>query len=117
MHGFIDLVFEHDGKYYVADYKSTYLGGNITSYQHATLYQDIISHNYDLQYLIYSLALHRYLKSSIADYSVEQHFGGVFYFYLRGMNTSGTEGVYYTDILEKELNLLDAIFSNVEVDA
>jgi len=117
MHGFIDLVFEHDGKYYVADYKSTYLGGNITSYQHATLYQDIISHNYDLQYLIYSLALHRYLKSSIADYRVEQHFGGVFYFYLRGMNTSGTEGVYYTDILEKELNLLDAIFSNVEVDA
>jgi len=117
MHGFIDLVFEHEGKYFVADYKSTYLGGNLASYQHSALYQDIASHNYDLQYLVYSLALHRYLKTTIPDYQVEKHFGGVFYFYLRGMNVSSNEGVYYTDILTEELETLDVIFNNTKVDA
>ena len=101
----------------MADYKSTYLGGNLASYQHSALYQDIASHNYDLQYLVYSLALHRYLKTTIPDYQVDKHFGGVFYFYLRGMNANSNEGVYYTDILTEELEILDVIFNNAKVDA
>ncbi len=70
---------------------------------------------YDLQYLIYSLALHRYLKQTLVDYDVNQHFGGVYYLYLRGMTTAPEHqgaGVYYRKITEQEINKLDALFSN-----
>ncbi|WP_448549400.1 exodeoxyribonuclease V subunit beta [Thalassotalea fusca] len=113
MHGFIDLVFEHDGKFYVCDYKSNYLGDDINQYQPALLRQNIESHNYDLQYLIYSLALHRYLRIMLDDYSVAEHFGGVYYLYLRGMghrNANGDSGIYYRRIDESTLQALDNIF-------
>ena len=56
-----------------------------------------MQHNYDLQYLIYSVALHRFLAKRIPDYDPEVHFGGVYYFYLRGMSTQHSEhsGVFY----------------------
>ncbi|TLU66242.1 exodeoxyribonuclease V subunit beta [Thalassotalea litorea] len=85
MHGFIDLVFEHDGKYYVCDYKSSYLGSSLTDYQANKLQQHMFENFYDLQALIYSLALHRYLKTRVNDYCFERHFGGAVYLYLRGM--------------------------------
>ncbi|BFT30036.1 exodeoxyribonuclease V subunit beta [Alteromonas sp. D210916BOD_24] len=114
MHGFIDLIFEHDGKYFVADYKSTWLGDALDVYLPAALMLNNQHHLYDLQYLIYSLALHRYLKNAIADYNCEEHFGGVYYLYLRGMhpqNRSG-EGVFFTDITHQELSRLDHIFEH-----
>jgi len=114
MHGFIDLVFEHQGKFYVCDYKSSHLGHNFTDYQADVLRVNIENNYYDLQYLIYSLALHRYLKHNIDNYNVEKHFGGVYYLYLRGMTNDeqhpGT-GVYYRDISQKELTQLDALFA------
>jgi len=113
MHGFIDLVFEHNGKFYVCDYKSNYLGDSVSHYEPALLRQNIESHNYDLQYLIYSLALHRYLKVMLDNYSVSEHFGGVYYLYLRGMghsNGNGGSGVYFRRIEESILEELDGIF-------
>ncbi|WP_448213919.1 exodeoxyribonuclease V subunit beta [Colwellia sp. MEBiC06753] len=86
MHGFIDLVFEHQGKYYVCDYKSSHLGNSYLDYQWHSLYENISKSYYDLQYLIYSLALHRLLKARVPDYDAKQHFGGVYYLYLRGMS-------------------------------
>jgi exodeoxyribonuclease V beta subunit len=112
MHGFIDLLFEYDGKFYVADYKSTWLGDSIDYYQSATLYENNQHHLYDLQYLIYCLALHRYLKNVLPDYDPDVHFGGVYYLYLRGMHSQNTqgEGVFYTDIASDFLIRLDNIF-------
>ena len=116
MHGFIDLVFEHQGKYYVCDYKSTHLGDSFEHYHHDALQQNIADNYYDLQYLIYCLALHRLLKSRLSDYDPAQHFGGVFYLYLRGMNnkalSNNRTGVFFTDISGEELNELDALFAN-----
>jgi len=113
MHGFIDLVFEQNGKYYVCDYKSSYLGDNFCDYSHQALRNNIEQNYYDLQYLIYSLALHRYLKQNLATYNIEEHFGGIYYLYLRGMTDDvlhqGT-GVYYRQITSAELNQLDALF-------
>jgi exodeoxyribonuclease V beta subunit len=114
MHGFIDLIFEQQGKYYICDYKSNYLGDNFSDYQGQLLQQDIVKHHYDLQYLIYSLALHRYLSVTLDDYQPERDFGGVYYLYLRGMTDEEQHkdcGVLYRKISNKELAQLDMIFS------
>tara|TARA_A200000159_G_scaffold164956_1_gene198132 strand:- start:12880 stop:17001 length:4122 start_codon:yes stop_codon:yes gene_type:complete len=112
MHGFIDLLFEHEGKYYVADYKSTWLGDDIASYSPSVLFENNQHHLYDLQYLIYCLALHRYLNNTLADYQPERHFGGVYYLYLRGMHPENQEGegVFFTSITQGVLHSLDSIF-------
>ncbi|MDH5230601.1 MAG: exodeoxyribonuclease V subunit beta [Gammaproteobacteria bacterium] len=83
--GFIDLIFEHEGKYYIADYKSNYLGDGDHAYHAQAIIDDVAKHQYLMQMIIYTLALHQYLKQSLNNYSFEQHFGGVFYLYLRGM--------------------------------
>jgi len=113
MHGFIDLVFEQNGKYYVCDYKSSHLGDNFTDYNHHALRNNIEKNYYDLQYLIYSLALHRYLQQNVTDYNAEQHFGGIYYLYLRGMTNDQQfcgAGVYFRKILLEELTALDCLF-------
>ena len=114
MHGFIDLIFEFEGKYYLSDYKSNHLGDSFQDYQFDALRDNVEQHYYDLQYLIYALALHRYLAQTLVDYDVKQHFGGVYYLYLRGMTTDPVHkgaGVYYRHISTLELNKLDALFS------
>ena len=114
MHGFIDLLFEHQGKYYVCDYKSNYLGDNHHCYQSLDMQKNIETHYYDLQYLIYALALHRYLAITVSDYSIEQHFGGVYYLYLRGMSVEQKNqgcGVYFSQIDAAELKQLNRLFS------
>ena len=114
MHGFIDLIFCHQGKYYLCDYKSSHLGNNFNDYQETALVENIEQNHYDLQYLIYSLALHRYLQQRLPNYSIEQHFGGVYYLYLRGMSNNENPvktGVFYRKISALELTALDQIFS------
>jgi exodeoxyribonuclease V beta subunit len=98
MIGFIDLIFRHKGRYYLADYKSNYLGGSAEDYGQANLRTAMLEHRYDLQYLIYTLALHRFLGSRILDYDYDQHFGGIFYLFLRGMhpNHPPGNGVFFT---------------------
>ncbi len=88
MKGFIDLIIESDGRYYLLDYKSNWLGEDQSSYAQPNLEAAMLAHHYPLQYLFYALALHRYLQQRLVDYAYEQHFGGVFYLFLRGMNPS-----------------------------
>ncbi|MDP5032072.1 exodeoxyribonuclease V subunit beta [Paraglaciecola sp.] len=84
--GSIDLVFCHDGKYYLADYKSNHLGVDHDAYNTDALAQNNDKKAYTLQYLIYCLALHLHLSERIHDYNYEEHFGGAFYLYMRGMH-------------------------------
>ncbi|MEM7254425.1 MAG: 3'-5' exonuclease, partial [Pseudomonadota bacterium] len=86
--GFIDLVFEVDGRYYVADYKSNWLGASIDAYHPRALQSAMTTHSYDLQALFYSVALHRFLKMRLADYQPSEHFGGAVYLFLRGLSRS-----------------------------
>jgi exodeoxyribonuclease V beta subunit len=85
MTGYIDLVFRADGRFYIADYKSNHLGPDYPSYRSQFLREAMLAHRYDLQYLIYTVALHRYLGSRMAGYDYGEHFGGVLYLFLRGM--------------------------------
>ncbi|MDR3237684.1 MAG: exodeoxyribonuclease V subunit beta, partial [Spirochaetia bacterium] len=73
MHGFIDLVFRKNGIYYLADWKSNYLGGNISDYNKEALHGAMIQHKYNLQYMVYTLALHRYLQSADKNYSCDKN--------------------------------------------
>lgn len=84
--GFIDLIFEYQGKYYLLDWKSNHLGDQRMDYHQEALNQAMSEHRYDLQYLIYSLALHRYLGSRVKNYQYERDFGGVYYLFLRGLS-------------------------------
>jgi len=85
LRGFIDLVFEHDGRWYVVDYKSNLLGAHPEDYRPSQLVDAMVEHHYFLQYHLYVVALHRYLMKRLAGYDYEQHFGGVYYMFLRGM--------------------------------
>ena len=80
--GFIDLICEFEGKYYVMDYKTN----SLPAYHDGELLQAMREHNYGLQFWLYSLVLDRYLHQRLPDYDYRRHFGGVRYLFLRGMN-------------------------------
>ncbi len=95
--GFIDLTVEHQGKYYVVDYKSNHLGDGFSAYKPSNLAQSMSDHHYEIQALIYTLALHRWLQTRIADYDYDRDMGGALYLFLRGMQST-TESNLRTDI-------------------
>ena len=84
--GFIDLVIQHKGKWYIVDYKSNYLGNAYDQYSQDAMFDAMSDHHYFLQYYIYTTALHRYLQLRLKDYDYNTHFGGVFYLFIRGMH-------------------------------
>jgi len=86
MKGFIDLVFEHRDKYYVVDWKSNHLGTARADYHEERLREVMTEQLYNLQAMIYTLAVDQYLRLRRSDYSYQLHFGGVFYVFLRGVN-------------------------------
>ncbi len=110
--GFIDLVFCWQGKYYLLDYKSNWLGEESSAYTQEAMAQAMQSHRYDLQYQLYSLALHRYLRQRLAGYDYEQHFGGVIYLFLRGLDgTEGSNGIFSTRPQAEFVNAFDRLFA------
>jgi exodeoxyribonuclease V beta subunit len=87
--GFMDIVFEHQGRYFVLDYKSN----KLPDYSQDSITSSMLSHRYEVQYSLYIVALHRLLKSRLQNYNYEQHIGGAIYLYLRGIDQEG-QGVY-----------------------
>jgi exodeoxyribonuclease V beta subunit len=83
--GFVDLVCAAGGRYYILDYKTNFLGETLADYHGDNLTAAMQSHNYGLQYWIYTLVLHRHLRNRQADYRYQDHFGGVMYLFVRGM--------------------------------
>ncbi|VVO25002.1 exodeoxyribonuclease V subunit beta [Pseudomonas fluorescens] len=107
--GFIDLTFEHDGRYYVADYKSNWLGVDDTAYTGPAMEQSILDNRYDLQYVLYLLALHRQLKARLADYDYDRHVGGALYLFLRGTRAP-SQGVYFARPPKELIERLNRMF-------
>lgn len=108
--GSIDLVFRHNGKYYLVDYKSNFLGSTLADYNQEALKKEMLHSHYDWQYLIYTLALHRYLQSVVPDYDYARDFGGVFYLFLRGINGEPQSGVFYDRPSVELITELDGVF-------
>lgn len=116
--GFIDLTFEHNQQFFIADYKSNHLGDNLDLYHYQSMKTAISSHRYDLQYIIYTLALHRYLALRMPGYDYDQHIGGSFYLFLRGMSVSAPQaGVYYDKPPKALIEKLDLLFGNSSTTA
>ena len=94
--GFIDLVVRHQGKYYLLDYKSNFLGDTYADYNPSSMIRAMETHHYVLQYHIYTKALHRYLAGRIQNYDPEKDFGGVLYLFIRGMHPARAgSGVFF----------------------
>ncbi|MGM0476982.1 MAG: exodeoxyribonuclease V subunit beta [Pseudomonadota bacterium] len=87
--GFIDLAFEHEGRYYVADYKSNRLGESTADYAPPAVRATLLDHRYDLQGVLYTVALHRQLKARLPDYDYDRHMGGPLTLFLRGLDAEG----------------------------
>ncbi|RAU49697.1 MULTISPECIES: exodeoxyribonuclease V subunit beta [unclassified Pseudomonas] len=107
--GFIDLTFEHQGRYYVADYKSNWLGADDEAYTPAAMESAILESRYDLQYVLYLLALHRQLKARLAGYDYDRHMGGAVYLFVRG-SRSASRGAWFTRPPRELIENLDRLF-------
>lgn len=108
--GFIDLVFEFQGKYYVMDYKSNFLGFSAEDYSPENMQLAIEEHFYDLQYLLYLAALQIYLQQTLPDFDYDTHMGGVYYLFLRGINAVDDAGIFFARPDAKTVSKFAALF-------
>jgi len=102
MRGFIDLTFCYQNVWYIADYKSNWLGASLEFYDAANLTAAMAREHYYLQALIYSVALRRFLHLR----QIKASFGGTFYLFLRGMPQAGVYFANFNDALLAELDRL-----------
>jgi exodeoxyribonuclease V beta subunit len=79
--GYIDLVFQHDGKFYFIDWKTNWLGPDDGAY--LSLNEAMTEHDYWLQAKLYGSALERHVKRFYTQ-PFEEIFGGAIYLFLRG---------------------------------
>lgn len=112
MNGKIDLFFEHAGRFYVLDWKSNYLGFTPEDYNKDMLLQAMNENNYHLQYLLYTVAVKKYLQSRIPDFDYEKQFGGVVYLFLRGVRNDAGTGVYTAKPSLKKIERIEALLYN-----
>ncbi len=110
--GFMDLVFEHEGKYFIADYKSNWLGARNDAYSVEAMDEAVRDHRYDLQYSLYLFALHRLLQSRLPDYDYNHHVGGVIYLFMRGISAPSA-GIHFERPPAQLMIELDLLFRGV----
>jgi exodeoxyribonuclease V beta subunit len=113
MTGLIDLTYRHAGKWYVLDYKSN----RLPSYDHAALQRAMAHSEYDLQALVYALALHRWLRFRLGDaYDYARDFGGIRYLFCRGLDASRNDfpGIHAQCFAPELMAALDALFGGGE---
>ena len=114
--GYIDLVFEHAGRYWVLDWKSNYLGDTSSAYAPAALEAAMRQHGYHLQHLLYTVALHRYLRHTLPGYDYTRHIGGTLYLFVRGVRPGWQvegvpTGVFRHHAPEAVVGSLDALLA------
>ncbi|WP_432220911.1 3'-5' exonuclease [Flavobacterium sp. TMP13] len=112
MLGFIDLFFEHKGKYYILDWKSNFLGDTLAHYDEVNVLKAMNESNYHLQYLIYAVAVNKFLTSKIPNFDFESQFGGVIYLFLRGVRENQSSGVYFQKVTLDEVERMGNIFNS-----
>jgi exodeoxyribonuclease V beta subunit len=114
--GYIDLVFAHGERFYLADWKSNHLGFTPRDYALDRLEEAMFVHGYHFQSLLYCVALHRYLRRRVAGYDYERHFGGVLYLFVRGLRPAwqvdgAPAGIYFRRPDRAMIDSLDALLA------
>ncbi|NIK02255.1 exodeoxyribonuclease V subunit beta [Xanthomonas cannabis] len=119
MTGLIDLTYTVDGRWYVLDYKSN----RLPSYDADALARAMTHSEYELQALIYTVALHRWLRFRLGDaaegggYDYARDFGGVRYLFCRGLDAGrnaggdGAPGIHAWRFDPALVEALDALFA------
>ena len=110
MTGKIDLTYVRDGRWYVLDYKSN----RLPDYAPAQLEAAMRHSEYDLQALIYTVALHRWLRFRIGTgYDYARDFGGIRYLFCRGLDASRTQspGLYAHSFAPELVHAVDELFA------
>lgn len=111
MNGKIDLFFRMNGKYYVLDWKSNFLGDSLEQYDTAGVEEAMAENNYHLQYHLYTIAAKRFLQTRLPNFNYEQDFGGVYYLFLRGVRKEGGSGIFHTKLTESQVQAMEEILS------
>lgn len=111
--GFMDLVLCHEGRHYVVDYKSNWLGEGDAAYTTDAMRAAVLAHRYDVQYTLYTFALHRLLRLRIADYDYERDVGGAAYWFLRGAGAA-SQGLYTDQPPRALIEALDELFCGAQ---
>ena len=114
LNGFVDLFFEYKGKYYVLDWKSNFLGDTMEDYTEGKLIDAMNESNYHLQYLIYTMAMKKYLSMKIPNFDYEKQFGGAIYVFLRGVRAGNDNGIFSHKPSLELIEKLEAIFKTKE---
>lgn len=110
MTGKIDLTYVRDGRWYVLDYKSN----RLPDYAPAQLDAAMRHSEYDLQALIYTVALHRWLRFRIgAGYDYARDFGGIRYLFCRGLDATRPQspGLYAHNFAPELVHAVDELFA------
>lgn len=109
MTGKIDLVYAFDGRYYVLDYKTN----RLPAYDAAQVDRAMNESEYTLQSLIYTIALHRWLRFRLGEtYDYDRHFGGVRYLFCRGLDPQQPmAGVHAGKPARELVDAIDALFA------
>jgi len=115
MKGFIDLTFCWQDQYFILDYKSNHLGDSHDCYQTEHMQQGMADHRYDVQLILYTLALHRLLRLRLKDYDYDKHIGGGYYLFLRGLNDKGKEGQFFHKPAKALIESLDDLIDGKPV--
>ena len=106
------MFFEYEGKYYILDWKSNFLGDTVDYYSQEHLANAMNENNYHLQYLIYSLAVKKYLGKRLPNFDYDTQFGGVVYLFVRGLRNGNDKGVYVFKPEENEIDGLEKLLNN-----
>ena len=121
--GFIDLVFEHEGRFFILDWKSNHLGDTPAHYGRPALAAAMSDQGYHLQYLLYLVALDRYLRHRLAGYDPDHHLGGAVYLFVRGVRPDWKDadgaptGVFFHRPATATIARLSALFDDAEATA
>jgi exodeoxyribonuclease V beta subunit len=107
--GYIDLVFCHQGLWYVVDYKTNHLGDRVADYDPRRMQREMADSHYYLQYHLYTLAVDRFLRRVEPGYDYEAKFGGVFYLFIKGMGPGRNTGVFFEKPPAARLSALSAL--------
>ncbi|PJK14454.1 hypothetical protein CO613_06175 [Lysobacteraceae bacterium NML07-0707] len=94
MTGKIDLVFRHEGRFHVLDYKGNFLGHRVADYQDAALTDAMNHSHYRFQALLYTVALDRYLRQRLAGYCRDKHLGDSWYLFVRAVGLAPGAGIW-----------------------
>jgi exodeoxyribonuclease V beta subunit len=113
LRGFIDLVFEHEGRYYLLDWKSNWLGPDDSAYTPEAMRVAVLTHRYDLQFILYLLALHRQLCARLPGYDYDRDVGGVIYGFLRGSDAP-SQGLFTAKPPAALIEAIDVLFAGGE---